>query len=135
MLLRNFSKVYKKGLYAVSVLYNRIASLCKERGVSVTTMCKDSGASRASLSDLKVGRKQGLSAETLSKISTYFGVSVDFLLGKEKTPTVSGERDPIDDVDLAFYGEYKELSVDDKETVRDMVRVMRQRRAAKERNG
>lgn len=132
MLLRNFSKVYKKGLCTVSVLYNRIASLCKERGVSVTTMCKDSGASRASLSDLKVGRKQGLSAETLSKISTYFGVSVDFLLGKEKTPTVSGERDPIDDVDLAFYGEFKELSEDDKETVRDMVRVMRQRRARKD---
>lgn len=130
MLLRNFSKVYKKGLYTVSVLYNRIASLCKERGVSVTTMCKDSGASRASLSDLKVGRKQGLSAETLSKISTYFGVSVDFLLGKEKTPTVSGERDILDDVDFAFYGEYKELTEDDKETVRDMVRLMRQRRAA-----
>ena len=132
MLLRNFSKVYKKGLYTVSVLYNRIASLCKERGVSITTMCKDSGASRASLSDLKVGRKQGLSAETLSKISTYFGVSVDFLLGKEKTPTVSGERDILSNVDLAFYGEFMELTEDDKETVRDMVRIMRQRRAAQQ---
>ena len=116
----------------MSDLYNRIALLCKENGKSVTTMCRESGASRASLSDLKMGRNQSLSADTLSKIATYFCVSVDHLLGKEKTPTGSGERDPIDDVDLAFYGEYKELTEDDKETVRDMVRIMRQRRAAQQ---
>ena len=51
---------------------------------------------------------------------------------KEKTPTVSGERDILNDVDFAFYGEYKELNEDDKETVRDMVRLMRQRRAAQQ---
>lgn len=50
----------------------------------------------------------------------------------KKAPTVSGERDILDDVDLAFYGEYKELSEDDKETVRDMVRLMRERRKNKE---
>ena len=54
---------------------------------------------------------------------------LSFLLGKEKTPTVSGEHDILDDVDLAFYGEYKGLSEDDKETVRDMVRLMRERRS------
>ena len=47
-------------------------------------MCKDSGASRASLSDLKMGRNKRLSSDTLSKIATYFGVSVDYLLGKEE---------------------------------------------------
>lgn len=115
----------------MSVLYNRIASLCNERSISITTMCKESGASRASLSDLKVGRKQGLSADTLSKIATYFGVSVDYLLGKEKTPTQKGERDILDEVDVAFYGDYKELSEDDKETLRTMARVMRERREKK----
>jgi len=33
---------------------------------------------------------------------------------------------------VAFYGEYKELSDEEKETVRDMVRLMRQRRAQKQ---
>lgn len=64
----------------MSDLYNRIQELCKANNISVTTMCKESGASRASLSDLKVGRKQSLSAETLSKIASYFGVSVDYLI-------------------------------------------------------
>ena len=64
----------------MSVLYKRIEELCKEHGETITTMCKASGASRASLSDLKVGRKQSLSAETLSKIAAHFNVSVDYLL-------------------------------------------------------
>jgi len=53
----------------------------------MTEMCKRSGASRASLSDLKMGRKQNLSAETLSKIAHYFYVSVDSLLDSEDTKT------------------------------------------------
>ena len=42
------------------------------------------------------------------------------------------EHDILDEIDIAFYGEYKELTEDDKETVRDMVRVMRERRAKKQ---
>lgn len=133
MLLRNLGEVYKKGTIIMSNLYNRIENLCKENNESITTMCKESGASRASLSDLKVGRKQSLSAETLSKIAAHFGVSVDYLLGKgnKKAPTVPDERIDMSDVDIAFYGNYKELSDDDQKTIRDMVRVMRERRANK----
>lgn len=135
MLLRNLGEVYKKGTIIMSNLYNRIEELCKENNESITTMCKESGASRASLSDLKVGRKQSLSAETLSKIAAHFDVSVDFLLGNEnkKAPTENGGREiDMSDVDIAFYGDYKELSDDDQKTIRDMVRVMRERRAQKE---
>lgn len=65
-------------------LYENIEKLCKQRGVNVTTMCKESGASRGSLTDLKNGRKQTLKYETLDKIASYFETSVDAL--------VSGER-------------------------------------------
>ncbi|MBR7122269.1 MAG: helix-turn-helix transcriptional regulator [Oscillospiraceae bacterium] len=118
----------------MSNLYNRIEELCHKNNESVTTMCRESGASRASLSDLKVGRKQNLSAETLSKVAAHFGVSVDYLLGKEteKAPTETDERIDMSDVDVAFYGDYKELSDDDQKTIRDMVRVMRKRRAEQE---
>lgn len=154
MLLRNLGEVYKKGLLSMSELYKRIEELCKENHVNITTMCKDSGASRASLTDLKMGRKQSLSADTLNKIARYFSVSVDYLIGNvsepffyldnerilseinsydetEKAPTDSGERkDVLDEVDIAFYGEYKELTEEDRATIRDMVSVMRKRRAS-----
>lgn len=113
----------------MSVLYNRIESLCKGHNVSITTMCRESGASRASLSDLKGGRKQNLSADTLNKIAGYFGTTVDYLLGRDGNAPQSTGNDILDEVDIAFYGDFKELDEDQKETVRDMVRIMRERRA------
>ena len=70
-------------------LYENIEKLCKQRGVNVTTMCKESGASRGSLTDLKNGRKQTLKYETLDKIASYFEISVDALVSgnqKENPP-------------------------------------------------
>lgn len=67
----------------MSELYNRIEELCKNRGTNITAMCKESGAPRGSLTDLKMGRTERLNTTTLSKIGEYFGVSVGFLLGHE----------------------------------------------------
>lgn len=134
MLLRNFSEVYNKGTVFMSDLYNRIESICKSRNISITTMCKESGASRASLSDLKVGRKQSLSAETLSKISAYFNVSVDYLLGKEneKAPAESGKRSVSDDdIKFALFGGGGEITDAMYEEVRNFAAYVKQREAGK----
>ena len=58
-------------------------------------MCKETGASRGSLTDLKVGRKKKLSIDTLSKIAEYFGVSVDYLLNGNENITVEAHNDPV----------------------------------------
>lgn len=84
--MRNLSEVYKKGLHLMSDLYKRIEDLCKENNITITAMCKASGASRASLSDLKMGRKQNLSVKTLKAIADYFGVTVDYLSGYVSEP-------------------------------------------------
>lgn len=134
MLLRNLGKVYKKGLAFMSNLYNRIEELCQENNESITTMCKKSGASRASLSDLKVGRKQSLSAETLSKIAAHFDVSVDYLLGKEnkKAPTDVGERSiNDDDIKFALFGGDGEITDAMYEEVRRFAAYVKQREADK----
>ena len=79
----------------MSELFARIEALCKNRRITITELCRESGASRGSLSDLKQGRKQSLSAETLSKIADYFGVTVDYLLGNEQKekPLVNGDEE------------------------------------------
>ena len=85
----------------MSDLYNRIEELCKEKNESITTMCRASGVSRASLSDLKMGRNQTLSAETLSKIAAHFGVSVDYLLGKKnEKPLINGDEELTEYVEM-----------------------------------
>ena len=109
------------------MFYDRFKQLCDSRGVSCNKAALEIGLSNATPTKWK---KTGATpvGETLDRIAAYFDVSTDYLLGKEKTLTVSGERDILDDIDFAFYGEYKELTEDDKETVRDMVRLMRERR-------
>lgn len=109
-------------------LYESIERLCQQRGIRPGYLCNELGLSRGLMTDLKMGRKKSISAETAQKIAAFFGVSVGYLLGKDDE-----NPDVLDQVDLAFYGEFKELDEDDKEAVRDMVRLMRQRRAAKQR--
>ena len=79
----------------MSELYEIISELCSQKGITITELCRKSGASRGSLSDLKMGRKQSLSADTLSKIASYFGVSVDYLLGNEEKekPTATDDSE------------------------------------------
>lgn len=109
-------------------LYESILSLCQTKGIRPGRLCDELGLSRGLMTDLKMGRKKSLSAETAQKIAAYFGVSVGYLLGQEES------ADILDQVDIAFYGEFRELNEEEKETVRDMVRLMRQRRAQKQRN-
>lgn len=75
-------------------MYNIIEGLCDSKGIKVGKMCADLEISRGILGDLKAGRTKSLSAQNLEKISGYFGVSSDFILGKEKAPTQEGERIP-----------------------------------------
>ena len=78
-------------------MYERIETLCNERGVNITQMCRESGIPRATLSELKMGRTAALSAKNMDKLIAYFQISADVLLGNDeenkKTPTPEGERD------------------------------------------
>lgn len=89
--------------------YERILELSKEKGISGSRACLDLGLSKSTLSDIKSGRKKGVSAETAQKFADYFGVTVGYLLGKEeKTPTVSdGQKENPDQ--LVLTEEEKEL--------------------------
>ncbi len=73
----------------MSILYERINHLCEENNVTAYKLCKDIGIRPSIITDLKNGRKKGLSAEYAEKISTYFGVSVSYLLGNDNKKTAA----------------------------------------------
>ncbi len=106
----------------MDTLYKNIETLCAGKGIRPGRLCSELGLSRSLITDLKMGRKKSVSAETAQKIATYFQVTVAQLLGQEAL-----HSDILDEVDMAFYGEFKELTPQQQETVRDMVRLMRQR--------
>ena len=105
-------------------LYENICQLCQQRQIRPGRLCDELGISRGLMTDLKMGRKKSVSAQTAQKIAAYFGVSVGTLLGQGECPA----EEILDQVDVAFYGQFKELDEEQKEAVRDMVRLMRQRR-------
>lgn len=109
-------------------LYEMITKLCDQRGIRPGRLCDELSISRGLITDLKMGRKKGVSAETAQKIAAFFGVSVGYLLGQEES------SDVLDQVDISFYGEFKELDEEQKEAVRAMVRAMRSRRQPHQEN-
>ena len=101
-------------------LYNRIETLCAAHGITVTEMCRACGVSRSSLTDLKMGRKQSLSAQSLARIAGYFSVSVDSLLGVDKPEEIG-----FDDFSYALFHETKALTPENKEKLLEMARFFR----------
>ena len=77
----------------MGTLYQNIKSLCDERKIKGGRMCVDLGLSKSTMTDLKSGRRKGISIETAQKIADYFNVSIDRVLGseqKEKSPAPEG---------------------------------------------
>ena len=106
-------------------LYENIEKLCKQRGVNVTTMCKESGASRGSLTDLKNGRKQTLKYETLEKIASYFGTSVDTLVSGEQKENPPQQPQSEVDADIKWIEQkLVEMPKEKREALMNLIRTM-----------
>ena len=106
----------------MGTLYENILALCQERGIKGGKMCTDIGMSKGILTDLKMGRQTSISMANAQKIASYFGVSVDYLLGEEteKTPilTPKDERNDVNLIKIAGRdGSYTEKRVSDEQLV------------------
>lgn len=79
--------------------YKRFIELCAKNNVSASFVAEKAGLSRASAYGWKNGALP--SDVNLQKIADYFGVTVDYLLGKEGTnkPTITEA-----DIKVALFG-------------------------------
>lgn len=118
----------------MDTLYERIEALCRWKDIRPGKLCADLGLSRSLMTDLKMGRKKSIRTETAQRIAAYFGVSVETLFTLEEISANTPDENILEQVDVAFYGQYRELSEEDKETVRDMVQLLRRRREARQRD-
>lgn len=98
-------------------------------------MSRDLGLSNSAYSQWNT-RKTKPSKKSIQRIAEYLGTTADYLIfGSEaqNAPIPQSDRnDILDEVDVAFYGDYKQLTEDDKETLRAMARIMRERREKKQ---
>ncbi len=59
-------------------MYDKIQELCDERNIKPAELSRETGVPKSTLTDLKQGRTKTLSAQNLSKIAVFFGVSADY---------------------------------------------------------
>lgn len=123
----------------MSILYDRLAHLCAERGIKGGRMCSDLGLSKSLMTDLKMGRKSGISAITAQKIASYFGVTVGYLLGEEteKMPDETVERKFTDGEIMFALSRGGEAEITDEmfEEVKNFAAYIAQREAMKKKKG
>lgn len=94
-------------------LYKRLAALCDERGISGYRMCKDVGIQPSIMTDLKMGRRSSVKAETADRIANYFGVSVGYLLGNEPKEKPATDSDGLTEADRRDIAEELERLMDE----------------------
>lgn len=74
---------------------NRIRELREQKGLQQKELAVDLGISQPTVSDWEAGRKVP-SAKSTMKLSKYFGVSVEYLMGEQEPITVrtAGQSHP-----------------------------------------
>lgn len=102
------------------MFYEIVNNLCKERKTTITRMAEEIGLSNAAPTSWRKGSVPKLS--TLEKISKYFNVSTDYLLGKEQKekPTLQeGERLSKDQ----FFAAFEAADESTREAIRLLLKV------------
>ena len=114
------------------MFYDRYVQLCQQAGVKPSAVGVQAGVPKSAVSNWKKKWEEGLevlpSAETLSKLSDYFGVTTDYLLGKTGPDVAAAPADgdvTLDDFTYAFLHESRQLTAHDKEVLLNMARFMR----------
>ena len=137
---------------------NRIHELREQMGISMREAAKRLRMPYTTYVNYEKGLREP-SSEILILLARFFNVTIDYLVGNvndpqfyldnkrileeinsyeepKKAPTEDGERsensDILDEVDVAFYGEYKQLTEENNETFRAMARLFRERQGKQE---
>ncbi len=102
------------------MFYDRFVELCKEKQVRPTTACVEMGLSRGLASKWKAVGTERPAAEVLEKMSVYFELSIDEILGIEKEPAAVSDR--LSEEEIQFIKWYRnQASEKDKAIVRMIV--------------
>lgn len=113
------------------MFFDVYVSLCQSVGKKPGTVAEELGINKSNVTNWK---QKGYTprGEALQRIADYFGVTTDELLGKEKAPTMPGER-PISDEEIMFalWGDTEDIDKDDLEDVKRYAAFVRERKRKK----
>ncbi len=97
---------------------NRIKQLRNEKNITQDVLAKLLGLEIAGISKLETERVP-LKGEYILKLSDFFGVSTDYLLGKSDIRTP--EKISLDEMDIAFASGIKGLNKENQQTLKNIM--------------
>ena len=106
----------------MQVFARKLSQLLEERGIPQYVLAQELNVSNSTVCAWCSGSKMPR-MNRVEQMVQFFHVPLKELLVQE-TP----RDDVLDQVDIAFYGDFKTLTEDDRQIVRDMVALMRKRR-------
>lgn len=110
------------------MFFDVYASLCKGKGKKPSVVAAELGINKSNVSNWK---NNGYTprGEVLQRIADYFGVTTDYLLGKENAPAESGKRAiSDDDIKFALWGDCEDISDADLADVKRYAAFVRERK-------
>ena len=106
----------------MQVFSRKLSQLLEERDIPQYALAKELNVSNSTVCSWCNGTKMPR-MNRVEQMAQFFHVPMKELLVEEAPPA-----DVLDQVDIAFYGDFKTLTEDDRQIVRDMVALMRKRR-------
>ena len=103
----------------------RLKELRTEKNVPQSAVAEFLGITQPAYANYERGTRKP-DPEILSKLADYFGVSVDYLLGREEhTPTLDEQ---LEGVDFALSGVIRDLNDSEKQDILDYIRFKKQQK-------
>lgn len=90
------------------MFWNNYYNLCLNRGISPNAAAKEMKISSGAVTEWKKGRVPQMA--TIKKIADYFGVTVDYLLGKENAPDIKSNAIILDPAKTRMVPVYESVS-------------------------
>ncbi len=112
------------------MFYDVFAGLCEKRGIKPSKAAEECGINKSNVSSWK---NNGYTprGDALNKIATYFGVSTDYLMGKEQKEKPSAEAKSLSDIENEILKIYRTLPEDKKQAFMTVARSLKSQSADK----
>lgn len=105
---------------------DRLKDLRAKKGITQEVLALDLGIPESTVRRYESSDENTPRRERLEKIADYFGVSVDYLLGRTDDPSPSEKYDrPRTEIENLFFYELDKLSEEDKKKALEHVRYLR----------
>lgn len=108
------------------MFFDTFSALCTGKGISTYRACTDIGLNRSAVAKWKNGSVPN--GATAAKLADYFGVTVDYLLGKEE-PALREVTD--EEIKFALFGGSGEITDAMYEEVKNFAAFVKQREQSK----